>query len=70
MMYTVVPAELLEWQTHLPARHMQTVQGGYAELWQDGSICRLISTDPSLYLDPHFAPGKRWRCRSSRPRDI
>ena len=31
-----------------------------AEFWQDGSLCRLISTDPTLYLDPHFAPGARW----------
>lgn len=60
MMYTVVPTHLLEQQANLPPRRMQTIRGGYAELWQDGSLCRLISTDPTLYLDSHYAPGSPW----------
>jgi len=61
MMHTIVPLELLEEQNSLPARSFRSLRGGgYAELWQDGSLCRLVSTDPTLYLDPHFAPGARW----------
>ena len=61
MMHTIVPPELLEEQSSLPARSFRPLRGGsYAEVWQDGSLCRLISTDPTLYLDPHFAPGARW----------
>lgn len=67
MMYTVVPAELLERPTNLPLRRLQPIQGGYAELWQDGSLCRLISTDPALYLDPHFAPGTHWQASARLP---
>lgn len=65
-MYTVVPAELVEHQPHLPNRRLQTIKGGFAELWPDGSICRIIATDPTLYLDPHLAPGARWQqgCRA------
>ena len=59
MMHTVVPIHLLEQPTPLPPRRIQAVKGGYAELWQDGSLCRLISTDPTLYLDTHYAPGCR-----------
>ncbi|MBR5559557.1 MAG: hypothetical protein IKU72_04865 [Oscillospiraceae bacterium] len=66
MMYTVVPSHLLEQQPSLPPRRLQPIRGGYAELWQDGSVCRLISTDPTLYLDPHFAPGANWQSYSNR----
>lgn len=67
MMHTVVPTHLLEQQPNLPPRRMQPLQGGYAELWQDGSLCRLISTDPTLYLDPHYAPGAQWFQNNQRP---
>ena len=61
MMYTVVPPELLEQQPDLPPRVLHCFSGGLAEVWPDGRMCRLISTDPSLYLDPHFAPGALWQ---------
>ena len=59
MMHTVVPRDVWEGKTSLPSRTIQPFSGGYAEFWPDGSLCRLISTDPALYLDPHFAPGGR-----------
>ncbi len=67
MMHTIVPAYLVEQQTHLPNRRLQPIQGGYAELWQDGRLCRLISTDPTLYLDPYYAPGSRWPKAGRQP---
>ena len=67
MMHTVVPTHLLEAHTDLPPRRMQAIRGGYAELWQDGRLCRLISTDPTLYLDPYYAPGSRWPKAGRQP---
>jgi|GEM_PF-483838 len=61
MIYSVVPPELLEGPSGLPARSVVPVPGGLAEVWADGRMCRLISTDPALYLKEEFAPGALWR---------
>lgn len=63
MMYTVVPPHLLEQQPDLPPLTLRPFRGGCAQLWPDGSLCRIFATDPSLYLDPHLAPGTRWQER-------
>ena len=60
-MYTVVPPHLLEQQPDFPALSTQSFPGGCAQLWPDGRLCRIISTNPALYLDPNLAPGTHWQ---------
>ncbi len=61
IIHSIIPQEHIFTQDALPPRNLCPFAGGYVEVWQSGEVCRVISTDPAVYLDPRFTPGGRWQ---------
>lgn len=64
MIYSITPPELLYEQPQLPATRYCAFDRGFLEVTGSGSSCtvtRVVSTDPSVYLDPKFAPGSPYK---------
>ncbi|MDD2955201.1 MAG: YlzJ-like family protein [Oscillospiraceae bacterium] len=64
MLHTIIAQEFI-WGGETAARpECVRICQGYLEGVREGEalvVSRLIATDPSLYLDPRYAPGARWR---------
>ena len=61
VLHTVLPLPLVLWRPEGQTYAYRRVHNGYLQGVQnrDGSftLSRLVSTDPSLYLDPRYFPG-------------
>ena len=61
IIHSVAPHAWLLPQSTLPPSSCKNIQGGLLEGYetpQGFSICRVISTDPQVYLNPRYAPGQ------------
>ena len=60
MLYTLIPEELIFASTHEYKRETIEITGGLLEVeindQQEYRVVRLISSDPSLYLEEKYAP--------------
>lgn len=66
MLYTVVPMELLNYPAEEAKTEFKNITGGMLEMCQqDGEykVVRLISTDPRMYLDDQYSPGRTYKNR-------
>lgn len=61
MLYTLIPQELIFSNQVQQKRELIEISGGLLEVEatenREFRIVRLISSDPSLYLDERYAPG-------------
>lgn len=61
ILYTIVPPQQVFYEPAKAEYEYRQVHNSYVQgVRIDGkfSISRLISTDPSMYLDPRYAPGQ------------
>ncbi|WP_040196567.1 YlzJ-like family protein [Candidatus Soleaferrea massiliensis] len=66
MLYTVVPIELLSYPAEEAKTEFKNITGGMLEMCKqdDGyKVVRLISTDPKMYLDDQYSPGRTYQDR-------
>lgn len=60
ILHTIVPYEKIFETNDIPPTEYVNIRGGFAQLDTTGGkrrITRIISTDPSVYLDSTLAPG-------------